>query len=258
MARLVERAQSEQWQIDRDIDWSALDMTILPLHVRASMLDIYSQTHFGEAVALRLANRALESTPESLARRFCGLQVIDEERHVAFFSRVVGLLGEPKPTCQSMKQFAALLDECDGPQEIALGVQVILEGFAQTIFQEGSRFGKAAARTAIQFPGTSVATRFLTLLGDYVGKDESRHVAFGLSYLKSHFSALNPADRSKLERKAVTWVRAITGVADEIGEVASALGIPVALLKANVLAVQRRHLRVIGMHDVCAELAVPL
>lgn len=245
--RLVARALSEQWEVDRDIAWDQIQLHALPRSVRDAMRTVYSHIHFGEVLALRLAERALHGSGEGWVRRFCGVQVIDEARHVRFFSRVLGQLEEPVAVGNEMVELADMLDACRTPEEVALGVQVILEGFAQTMFLEGARRGRMAAADAIRLPRAASTAAFLTALVDYVGKDESRHVAFGIHYLRGHLQNRDRASRDRLEFQAERWVAQMQRVAGGLARATAALGIPSDALRTKVADTQRRHLQQIGL-----------
>jgi len=50
-------------------------------------------------------------------------------------------------------------------------------------------------------------------LPNYLGRDESRHIAFGVQFLSQRIPQLSPAERHRLERQVERWGRLIVAVA---------------------------------------------
>src|SRR6188768_2266571 len=94
--KLYERAKNEQWRVDHDIDWSRLQIEDLGAQIRQAMAVVYGQLLFGEVIALHAISRAVDTgLPALWIKLFGATQIMDEARHVEFFSRVTAKLGGP-------------------------------------------------------------------------------------------------------------------------------------------------------------------
>ena len=244
--RLYERAKDEQWNVDRDVAWDGLDLTQLGPAVGRAMASVYSQIQFGEVVALNAAARAMTLAPGLWAKVFGATQVMDEARHVEFFSRVLAATGEPVAVAQGLRGFADEIDAADSFEELLLGTQVILEGFAQAVFQEGIRLGRTV-NDRIALPGSRAAASLLESIDARVGNDESRHIAFGVLALRARLPDLDRASRERLAARAVAWSDAITGSILEIGGPLRILSISATDLTSRVRRAQRAHFAAIGL-----------
>ena len=133
------------------------------------------------------------------------------------------------------------------PEEVLLGVQVILETFAHAIFSEGSKLGKQAAATAIRMPGFEDAKYFLASLADYVGKDEARHVAFGVAYVRLCWADMSSARRDALQLKAEAWMQMLGDLIGATSGPMARLGVQENALRDRVVRACHAHFRLIGL-----------
>lgn len=247
LGRLFERAKEEQWSVDRDVDWDALQLEKLGAPQRRAMAAVYGHIQFGEVVGLSVSARGVADCPELWNKLFGATQVMDEARHVEFFSRVVDKLGGAAPPAPSLKELARELIEAESFDEQLLGTQVILEGFAQTVFQEGARLARALAPAGrIALPGSEATGALLRCIDELVGRDESRHIAFGVLSLQRRWRELDGASRERLERRGSAWAERLTASLDHLRGPLATLGIDAPALKARVEHSQVMHFRAIG------------
>jgi hypothetical protein len=211
------------------------------------MACIYSQIQYGELIALNQISRAVERTPYLWAKLFGATQVMDEARHLEFFSRVLSLFPDKPPIDDRLAAFADSLRSAQSPAELILGTQVLLEGFAHCMFAEGARLGRRASTRAIRMPGTDGAIAFMDVLDRYVGKDETRHVAFGVLYLRHELGRLSPESRRRIERLVDDWSALLDSVVERLGAEVGRLGISSQVLLEQVRRERSVHLRAIGL-----------
>lgn len=245
--RLYSAAKAKQWSVDQDIDWNRMQLGRLAPSIRRAMADIYTQICHGEVTGLVLTSRAVDRTPHLWAKLFGATQIADEARHIEFFSRVLAELGEVATVNDATASFADSLSSCTEPEEILLGVQVVLETFAQAVFSEGAKLGKQAMSNSIRLPGVEGAAYFLTSLANWVGKDEARHVAFGVAYVRRRWAELSLEKRDKLQRKAEVWMRMLAELNEASTPSMTRLGVNRAALTERVVRACHAHFRQIGL-----------
>ena len=219
--RLYEIACRDQWTI-AGLDWSALDLSIFPLPFRQAAADLFAQLQYGELAAMMAASRMMDRLPAGAARLMCATQVNDEARHVRFFANLVGRLGCEGRVRPSVRQLMAEVDEADTPEATMLGMQVLIEGVAHSFFQEGARL--FAELPALGPPFDAVKTVITDWLPRLLGRDESRHIAFGLHFLRARLPGLGASERASLERKVERWGEMVHEMAAD-PEVIDAVGV---------------------------------
>jgi hypothetical protein len=247
---LLERARNEQWDIERDIDWPALSLDQLGRPVRKAMCTVYSHLHFGEIVGLGVSARLLEDVPSLTFKLFGATQVLDEAKHVDFFARTLKKLGEHAEVSPRLLQLSDEIVSASSVEERFLGIQVVLEGFAQAVFQEGARLVAAREASPIRLPGMEAALQILRYLDAYLGRDESRHVAFGVLSLRERMGDLDPRQRERLELRALGWARAMVALLSELEGALRQVGIVPDELRARVERAQVAHFRAIGFRNL--------
>ncbi len=201
LERLCELAVRDQWRLEA-LDLSALDVSSLPLVFRQAGADAFAQLHWGERTALVAARRLCALLPEGPRRRFVELQVADELRHVAFFERLISQLGCEGRRRPSVEALMREVEEARSVEELVLGMQILIEGAAHSLFMEASRWVDA-------IPDDEGPLRALRrVLGEWLpllARDESRHIAFGVHFLRERLPALTAAQLRSLEEKLVRW-----------------------------------------------------
>ncbi len=135
-----------------------------------------SQFLHGEQGALLVASQLVSCAPTLDAKKYAASQTFDEARHVEVFGRYlrekIGILYPVDPYLK------VLLDKVltDPRWDLKfIGMQIIIEGLALAAFHTVAM--------------TSMDPLLKELIG-YVIKDESRHVAFGVTFLEEFVKAL--------------------------------------------------------------------
>lgn len=200
--RLYEIACRDQWTV-AGLDWSALDLAVFPLSFRQAAADLFAQLEYGELAAMMAASRMIDRLPSGAARLVCATQVNDEARHVRFFANLIGRLGCAGRVRPSVRQLMAEVYEADTPEATMLGMQILIEGVAHSFFLEGARL--FAEFPALGPPFDAVKTVITDWLPRLLGRDESRHIAFGLHFLRARLPGLGASERAALERKVERW-----------------------------------------------------
>lgn len=135
----------------------------------------------GEQGALLVASQLVSCAPTYEAKLYAGSQTFDEARHVEGFAKYLReKVGIFYPVNRYLK---ALLDKVltDPRWDLKfIGMQLVIESLALAAF---------GVQKAI------CADPLLKELLDLVTRDESRHVAFGVTYLEQFVKSLSPAER---------------------------------------------------------------
>jgi hypothetical protein len=205
LERLCELAARDQWKLE-ELDWGALDVSALPEEFRQAAADGFAQLQWGERTALIAATRLLELLPEGPERAFIATQRTDEARHVAFFEQVIRLLGCEGRVRPSVRQLMLEVQEAETAETLVLGMQILIEGAAHSLVMEGGRLVGALGEGG-EADGPLLALK--RVVGEWMprllARDESRHIAFGLHFLRKRLPQLPPAARHALEEKVARW-----------------------------------------------------
>lgn len=185
--RLYEMAKTEQWNASTDIDWSkpiAWNKKLGKETALAYRRGLLSQFWYGEQGALGVCAQLIPLVPDMSAKLYLSSQVIDEARHVEVFGRYLNLIGGP--TCVNPYLEELLLKLLDAPdvEEKLVGMQVLAEGLALDSFH------------AIM---DRTSDSLLREILEKVTRDESRHLGFGVLYLKRRIDHATPARKSEIE-----------------------------------------------------------
>jgi hypothetical protein len=230
-AALVDKSASEDWSLDRDVDWDRV--VAAPRRLSPSMLvHAVSQLLYGERAALSTCRRLRAELPEAGAvAEFLDRQITEESRHETGYSRYLEALGDiagPDPALD--RAYAKAADWQGSPVALVLACHGLLEAEAVKVH-------------------TVMAPLFrcpvLRRLNALVGRDEARHVAFGRVYLQQAVPRLPREER----RRLAAWLQDLweTALSDE-GSDATWLGKRLrADYRARRWAEHRRRLRVLGL-----------
>lgn len=211
--RLYEMAERDRWSL-AEMDWNAVDFSAVPLSVRQCAVNMFSQLHYGEVTALMGAARLVKIAPTMAVQLFSSTQVNDEARHVQWFSTLIQKLDCRCEVRDSVVEFMNDVYECDTLEGLVVGMHLLVEGLAHTFFMEGARiFSQAGPMAKIIKPYRSASKVIGEWLPNYLGRDESRHIAFGVQFLSQRIPQLSPAERHRLERQVERWGRLIVAVA---------------------------------------------
>ncbi len=204
LRRLFDIAARDQWRV-ADLPWPSLDAGALPDPFRAAAVELFTQVHHGELTAMRTAARLVDRVHSVDAQTACAAQVADEARHVRFFEHVLDRLGGAGRVRPSVERFMSEVHEAERPETQLLGLLAI-ETVAHSFFLETAR---AVERldSGGALPSTIDAFKQLTTewLPGLLGRDESRHIAFGMSCLRALVPELSTRQRIELEDRAASF-----------------------------------------------------
>lgn len=213
MSRLYDMAKRDQWDSE-SLPWDQANFDGVPLPLREALAGLYTQIHYGEVASLIAAARCVEHAPDLGSRLFASTQVMDEARHVEWFTRLIRKLDCRPPVHPAV---AALIDDIHRdatPEGLLIGMQLLVEGLAQSLFQEGGRLLRGLD---VSDPMFAPLSGVVTVLGDwmvnYVGRDESRHVAFGILQVGRRIRLLPPAQVDVLQRRTEQWGGLVLAIA---------------------------------------------
>ena len=249
---LYEKAKYEQWNATTDVDWSGLaEVRNLPPIVRQALANVQSQLHYGELAALMVTSKIVGAADDLIAKYYGSTQVMDEARHVEFFSRVIRALGVTGKVSTNLEELCQDVYTMKTPDELLLGMQVIVEGLAQTTFVEGAAL---ARKMDLEIMGAEELKALNMLFAEYlmrfVGHDESRHVAFGVYYLTQKFADRTKAEKHHLQEKAAYWAKLVDATIEESRDDMAMVGINVDHLTERCTKDRRRRLERIGLEPV--------
>jgi hypothetical protein len=139
-----------------------------------------SQFLHGEQGALLVASQLVSCAPTYDAKLYAASQTFDEARHVEAFGRyLMEKVGFMYPVDTNLK---ALLDKILTDERWDLkfiGMQLIVESLALAAFNTQKLVAK---------------DKLITDIIDLVIRDESRHVAFGVTYMEEFVKSLSPQE----------------------------------------------------------------
>jgi hypothetical protein len=250
LLRLYDVACRDQWTV-AGLPWSRIELTALPLPIRQAAAEVFAQLHYGELTAMLSAARLLEQGPQGTFSLVCATQVNDEARHVRFFANLIGRLECTPAVRPSVRQLMGEVLAADSPELLMLGLTVMVEGVAHSLYQECARF---FADFTVEGPlFDAVRLVVVDWLPRLLARDESRHIALGLHYLKARLPELDGAQRARLERKVEHWGELLHAMADGSDIVAS-VGVDEPRLVARCLADVNLRLAQVGLSARVREL----
>ncbi|HKT06023.1 MAG TPA: ferritin-like domain-containing protein [Rugosimonospora sp.] len=210
IAALYERAKRAQWSA-ADVDWSVDvpfgeplpdDSAFAMSAFRASPLSRYgrhmwdvfrwelqswmvSQFLHGEQAALVVAGRLIESVPDLDGKFYAATQAMDEARHVEVFSRYLREnLGGGYPVSGPLEVLMVDILTDTRWDVTALGMQIMVEALAMAAFRLGD---------------TTFHDGLVKQICRMVGRDEARHVTFGVMALSGLYGEMTAAERAVRE-----------------------------------------------------------
>ncbi len=155
-----------------------------------------SQFLHGEQGALLVASQLVSCAPTYDAKLYAASQAFDEARHVEAFGRyITEKVGFMYPVDRHLK---SLLDKILTDERWDLkfiGMQLIVESLALAAFNTQKLIAK---------------DKLIADIVDLVIRDESRHVAFGVTYMEDFVKALSPEeieDRAQFAYEACVIMR---------------------------------------------------
>lgn len=204
--RLYENAKRDQWNVTTTINWEQpvagqiLDFTTLPMfqtELYRSMSPAnqqalsrkfaawrLSQFLHGEQGALLVCGQLVNAVPDLDAKLCAAAQVMDEARHVEAFRRYLTRIDRIYPIDPTLERLLRAVLEHERWEPKYLGMQIIAEGLAIAAFR---------------FMREQTGDQLLRQMLEYILKDESRHVGFGMLALRDGVRNLRGAERKALE-----------------------------------------------------------
>jgi rubrerythrin len=211
MDRLYENAKRDQWNVsttinwDRPIDKEVLDMTMMPMfqtELYRSLSDEnklqlgrkfaawrLSQFLHGEQGALMVCGQLVDAVPDLDAKMNAAAQVFDEARHVEGFRKYITKLDRIYPIDPTLERLLRAIMEHDRWEPKYVGMQIVAEGLAIAAFR---------------FMQRETNDDLLKELLEYIMKDESRHVGFGMLALRDAVAKLKGNEKKDLEEFTFT------------------------------------------------------
>ncbi len=219
---LYERAKRNQWNAAEDLPWDVetdpdqVGLIIGPEGDPLQHYDFYrelsdaqrvgldrrraawtlSQFLHGEQGAVLASGQLVEAVPDVDGKLFAATQVIDEARHVEAFHRYLDRLDRVYPVLPGFRALIEAVIRADLWQMKCVGMQVITESMLMGSF-------KATEQTT----DDDVLRQMLHL----VERDEARHIAFGIIYLRRELAEMSDHDRERLEDFAAASVEMLAG-----------------------------------------------
>lgn len=228
IATLYEIAKEKAWNARKDLEWEsslhwitspiipsaspfagfapyeALDTDAKALANRQWHIREVSDILHGEQGALQIAAQLVQLLPTIDAKLFASSQVLDEARHVEFFSRYLAEYGEgispPSPELKDLIESALAESRIDMK---LITMQIVIESLAMAKFQ----------RLRID-----TCVPILQIALEYVLRDEARHVNFGTEVLKSQLSGISADDRNS---RAEYVLHTVTKLANNLNSASS-------------------------------------
>lgn len=207
--RLYENAKRDQWNASVAIDWNreidgeVLDMTIMPMfqtelyrslspadkEVLARRFAAWRLSQFlhGEQGALLVCGQLIDTVPDLDAKLCAATQVMDEARHVESFRRYLTKLDRIYPVDPTLERLLLAVMNSERWEPKYVGMQILAEGLAIAAFK---------------FMQNETRDPLLKELLEYILRDESRHVGFGLLALREAVRKLSGRDKRELEEFA--------------------------------------------------------
>ncbi len=209
--RLYENAKRDQWNASTTLNWEqpiereVLDMSQMPMFqtelYRSLSADKkealarkfaawrLSQFLHGEQGALMVCGQLVDAVPDLDSKMCAAAQVMDEARHVEVFRRYITKLDKIYPIDPTLDRLLRAIMESERWEPKYVGMQIVAEGLAIAAF----RFMQRESKDAL-----------LKELLEYVLKDESRHVGFGVLALRDAVRRLPGKEKKELEDFAFT------------------------------------------------------
>jgi rubrerythrin len=209
--RLYENAKRDQWNVTTTINWDrpiereVLDMTQMPMFqtelyrslsteqkdglMRKFAAWRLSQFLHGEQGALMVCGQLVDAVPDLDAKMCAAAQVMDEARHVEGFRKYITKLDKIYPIDPTLDRLLRAIIENERWEPKYVGMQIVAEGLAIAAFR---------------FMHNETKDPLLKELLEYIMKDESRHVGFGMLALRDAVRKLNGKEKKDLEEFTFT------------------------------------------------------
>lgn len=199
LERLCDLANKDQ-NLNRNMDWDSVNLTKIPRQLRQSVANMFAQFHYGETIGVMCVSRMVDLCPSATVKPFFQSQAVDEGRHVKWLSMLMQKLhceGQVNPVSE---QLMTEIYNSGSLLKMVLGIHVFIEGLAQSYCVEGAQaFSKTGPLQLMNSSYRSARKVIGKWLPEFIGRDESRHIAFGQYFLKKMLPTLTRAHRDELE-----------------------------------------------------------
>ena len=216
LRNLYSKSKQNQWDAEKDIDWSIEIDPSKPLidearfmlgrlpiiqrlsdsqretfraHMSAHLL---SQFLHGEQGALMTSAALTHAVPDYEAKLYAASQTMDEARHVEVYATYVRKLAIVYPISPWLKELIDVTLQADHWVKIAIGMNMVVEGLALGAFHNMRR---------------NTSCDLLRAITENVLRDESRHVAFGNVYVGETIRDLDEDQREDVAEFAFRAVK---------------------------------------------------
>src|SRR5262249_299212 len=133
---------------------------------------------------LMVCGQLVDAAPDLDAKMCAAAQVMDEARHVEGFRKYITKLDKIYPIDPTLERLLGGIIEHDRWEPKYVGMQIVAEGLAIAAFR---------------FMQRETKDDLLKELLEYIMKDESRHVGFGMLALRDAVRKLNGKEKKDLE-----------------------------------------------------------
>ena len=215
LEKLCDMSSKNQWDL-AEMDWDKIDFSALPQSVRQGLVNIFTQIHYGEVTALVGASALVEHAPTTNVRSFATFQAADEARHVKWFSMLIKKLDCRAKVLPTVALLMKDINSGETLEEKTLGMHLLVESMAHTIFSECS---KAVKDLSFFERNISPVRKLIPVFGewlpDYLMKDEELHLNFGVYFLHERLKNMPFKKRHELEEKVTHWGALFLQVVDD-------------------------------------------
>jgi len=210
MAGIYAKAKTQQWNAATDIDWQAELDPDNPLDMPDGTVVLYgsriwdamgeadrvrvrqhvqswnlSQILHGEQAAMMCAAKLVQTSDELDVKLCSAVQATDEARHVEVFSRLLGgHFDVDYPVSKSMRALLRDTLSDSRPDITSLGMQILVEGIALSIFQSIRGYSRSD---------------YVKDIFSRVLRDEARHFGAGQVSLRNFYAGLGGAEKAERE-----------------------------------------------------------
>lgn len=202
LERLCALAEKEQ-SFARVMDWDSVNLKKIPKTMRQGAANMFAQFHYGETMGILCVSRMIDMCPTGPIKRCFESQAIDEAGHVRWLSMLMQKLECEGEINAITEQLMSEIYEADSLEKLVIGIHVFIEGLAHSYCMEGARaFSGKPGLKVISSAYRSASKVAGDWLPNFIGRDESRHIAFGNYFLSKILPELTPARRNALEHFA--------------------------------------------------------
>lgn len=191
--------------LDLDADLTTPGLEALPTWLRFIVADVVAQVLEGERAVLGAARRAVLLETSDAGRRQAERQLTDQLRHVAWFVDARRQLGIERPVNPHLRELLRDASSATELPTLLIGTHLVIETLGASLF------GAAGALFSSQCDNRffSVHTRCtlgeLAMTMEWLQRDESRHVTWGVSRLREERARMTLEQRAAFDLEVAAW-----------------------------------------------------